>query len=93
LPATQAAVFNALELERHMKDLGPASPCLFLTAPQEDYPKIRIKISGYRKCLLLIVYNNPVVLLPDASPFLTTTVRTRRTSSVRIGLDPPPFCL
>jgi len=40
-PATQAAVFNALDLDRRMKDLGLASPYLFLTAPPEDYPKLR----------------------------------------------------
>lgn len=47
--ATQAAVFNALELDRRMKELGLVTPYEFLQTPPEDYPKLRRhKNSKYR---------------------------------------------
>lgn len=40
-PATQAAVSQALALDRRVRELGLASPYVFVAAPPADYPKPR----------------------------------------------------
>jgi hypothetical protein len=40
-PATQAAVSNALALDRQMRVLGLTSPYVVVTEPPADYPKLR----------------------------------------------------
>ena len=37
----QAAVQNALDLDRKIKEMGLTSPYVLVTAPPEDYPKLR----------------------------------------------------
>lgn len=40
-PATQAAVSQALALDRRVRELGLAGPYVFVAAPPADYPKLR----------------------------------------------------
>jgi site-specific DNA recombinase len=40
-PATQAGVWQALALDRRMRDLGLDTPYVMVSAPPSDYPKLR----------------------------------------------------
>ena len=40
-PATQAGVWQALALDRRMRELGLDPPYVPMTAPPSDYPKLR----------------------------------------------------